>query len=71
MAFPGGKCDGYEEDDYTATKREILEEIGIDLEKKAIFLGKLPFNFNAYKSPNGKIKISVHLFLLIEKTEKF
>ncbi len=70
VAFPGGKCDG-EEDDYAAAVREAMEECGINLSdpEKYVYLGKFPRNFYAYTTPKGKLFVSIHMFFQLELNE--
>ena len=77
ICFPGGKCDE-NETDYEAVIREVKEEIDYDLmtEENSLYLGKLPKNFYVYLSKNGKLYVTVHIFLVlnyekISKNSKF
>jgi len=41
MAFPGGRKDPTDPDDLATAKRETFEEVGLDLDRQAILLGRL------------------------------
>ena len=70
IAFPGGKCDG-DEDDFITAIREVEEEVGLDLKNinQYAYLGKFHKNFYGYTTQRGKLNISVHMFLQLDLSD--
>ena len=66
IALPGGHVDN-DENDFEAAIREAREEIGINLDEKSIYLGKLNKNFYVRKTKNNEnLFVSVHIFILLD-----
>ena len=67
IAFPGGKCDG-DENDFVTAIREVEEEVGLNLKdiNQYAYLGKLNKNFYGYTTQKGRLNISVHMFLQLD-----
>jgi len=70
VAFPGGRVDPGE-DDVSGGIREVYEEIGLDLNKNSVFLGKLPRNWFAYTKRKQKLKISLLFFFSFANIDQY
>jgi len=71
IAFPGGKCEGLETD-FLAVKREVLEEVGLNLDDRNQYLplGKIPLNTWAYyHEPEKSTYISMFVFFEISQSQ--
>jgi 8-oxo-dGTP pyrophosphatase MutT (NUDIX family) len=69
MAFPGGRLEDHDPSPLHTSRRETLEEVGIDLEKDARHLGQID---DIRASARGRIlplSISPFVFLLLRTVE--
>lgn len=57
VCFPGGKLDEGE-NEQVACEREVFEEIGVDLNQKGLYLGKMTDEAFIYHRSNKKVLIS-------------
>ncbi|EAR85201.1 NUDIX hydrolase (macronuclear) [Tetrahymena thermophila SB210] len=73
LALPGGHVDE-QETDFQSAVREVQEEIGMQLNRNSLYLGKLPKNFYARKARSGEnlyTSLNIFLYTSLEKETQF